>query len=71
VGGATDRAEQLHSIFLQAFSGTGATSGQVRTVAMEAGMSNGSVYRALNDLVKSGRLVNTGTQARPFYKLAS
>jgi hypothetical protein len=40
-------------------------------VAMEAGMSNGSVYRALNDLVKSGRLVNTGTQARPFYKLAS
>jgi hypothetical protein len=71
LGGATGRAEQLYSIFLQAFSGTGATSAQVRTVAMEAGMSNGSVYRALNDLVKVGRLLNTGTDARPFYKLAS
>jgi AAA domain len=70
-GGATDRAEQLYSIFLQAFSGTGATSAQVRTVAMEAGMSNGSVYRALNDLVEDRRLVNTGTSGRPFYKQAS
>jgi hypothetical protein len=70
-GGATARAEELYSIFLQAFSASGATSAQVRTVAMEAGMSNGSVYRAIGDLLQSGRLVNTGTDKRPFYKLAS
>lgn len=70
-GGTTARAEQLYSIFVQIFSGTGATKTELRTAALEAGMSTGSFYRALSDLVKSNRLLNTGTEARPFYKQVS
>jgi AAA domain len=70
-GGTTARAEQLYSIFVQSFSGIGATKTELRTAAAEAEVSTGSFYRALSDLVESGRLVNTGTEARPFYKQAS
>ncbi len=31
-------------------------------------MSDGTFYRALDDLLKRGDLTNTGTDQRPFYK---
>lgn len=71
LGGTTARAEQLFSIFVQSFIGTGATKSELRVAAVDAGMAVGTFYRALSDLVKAGRLVNTGSDARPFYKQAS
>ena len=34
-------------------------------------VSGGTFHRALSDLLKSGDLVNEGTDKRPFYRLAS
>jgi hypothetical protein len=69
--GTNQFAEQLYSIFVQSFSGTGATKTELRLAAKDAGMSTGSFYRALSDLVESKRLLNTGTERLPFYKLTS
>jgi hypothetical protein len=34
-------------------------------------MPRAAFYRALNELVRTGRLINEGTTKRPFYKPAS
>lgn len=68
-GGTSARADQLFSIFFQLFAGTGATKTEMRVAAVDAGMTVGTFYRALSDLVKAGRLVNTGSDTRPHYKL--
>lgn len=67
LGGNSERADQLFTTFSQSFGGTGATRAELRSVAMDAGMSNASFYRALSDLLKAGRLTNQGTDKRPFY----
>lgn len=67
LGGNSERADQLFTTFSQSFGGTGATRAELRSVAMDAGMSNASFYRALSDLLKAGRLTNEGTDKRPFY----
>ncbi|OBK91480.1 hypothetical protein A5648_14050 [Mycolicibacter sinensis] len=59
------RNDALYSAFLQHFSTTGATNTELRKVT---DLSEGSYYRARDDLLKRGLLVNTGTEKRPFYK---
>lgn len=63
-----ERADKLLSTYLVHFGDTGASKAELRNVA---DMPNATFARALNDLVKSGDLVNTGTEKRPFYKAAS
>lgn len=61
------RSEALLSHFVSHFAGTGATAAQMRDTIE---LNRATFYRALNDLVKRGDLVNTGTDKRPFYKAA-
>jgi hypothetical protein len=58
-------AQELMSIFMSSFAVTGATRADLRNTA---GMPNASFARALNDLVKTGALINTASDQRPFYK---
>jgi hypothetical protein len=60
------RSEALLSHFVSHFADTGATTTALRETSE---MTRATFYRALNDLVKRGELVNTGTDKRPFYKL--
>lgn len=64
----TDRAAVLLSHFRSHFGSTGTYAGQLFDVA---DMTKATFYRALSDLVKRGEIVNTGTDKRPFYKLAT
>lgn len=59
------RAETLLSTFRQHFSTTGAFKTELRKVS---DLSEGTFYRAVDDLVGCGDLVNEGTTTRPFYK---
>ena len=65
--GQTNAAARLLSTFLSMFSQTGATKAELRNVA---DMPPATFFRALSELVKSGELINEGTDARPFYRLA-
>ena len=58
-------AGRLMSAYLSTFDATGATKVELRNVAE---MPNGSFHRALSALVKAGRLVNEGSDTRPFYR---
>jgi AAA domain len=60
------RADRLLSTFVH-FSQTGASKSELRLVA---DMPPATFHRALQDLLKSGDLVNDGTEKRPFYKAA-
>jgi hypothetical protein len=62
-------AHKLMSIFMSTFATTGASKPNLREAAQEAGMGSSSFFRALNDLLTTGALVNVGTDQRPFYKL--
>jgi hypothetical protein len=68
-GGETcDRTATLRLIMSHHFSLTGATSTQLRQVAVDDGpMTRTTYYRALNDLLESGWLTNTGSGKRPYY----
>lgn len=61
------RSDALLSHFVLHFADTGATTTQLRETC---DLPRATFYRALNDLVKRGALINTGTDPRPFYKLA-
>ncbi|RIR68654.1 hypothetical protein D2E62_06475 [Mycobacteroides abscessus] len=63
-----ERADKLLAIFHQHFAHTGAKKTELRDVA---DMPHATFHRALSDLVKSGDIVNTGTDKVPFYKVAS
>lgn len=66
--GTSTPTAKLRSIWFQHFGTTGATAAQLREVAVDNGsMAKTSFYRALSELVKSGYLINTGTDKRPFY----
>lgn len=67
VGGAdmAGRARDLMSVFLSAFSTTGATKSDLRAAA---DMAPATFARSLNSLVSLGQLANVGTDQRPFYK---
>jgi hypothetical protein len=64
----SSRADRLMSTFVQNFVSTGATKAELRLVA---GMPPVTFHRAINDLLESGRIINTGTDKRPHYKAAS
>ncbi len=62
------RSDALLSHFASHFADTGATATALRDTS---DLQRATFYRALNDLVKKrGDLINTGTDQRPFYKLA-
>lgn len=63
----TVRGDKLFSTFGSTFKATGASKSELRSAS---DMSPGTFYRALSDLLESGRIVNTGTDKRPFYRLA-
>lgn len=63
-----ERADRLLSTFVQHFAHTGASKSELRLVA---DMAPATFHRALGDLLKSGDLINEGTEKRPFYKEAS
>ncbi|HVV76331.1 MAG TPA: AAA family ATPase [Mycobacteriales bacterium] len=63
------RTADLMSIYVQHFADTGCSKKDLRDVAQENGISSsGTFTRALNTLVASGALLNTGTDKQPFYK---
>lgn len=69
-GETSDRTATLRLIMSQHFGLTGATSAQLRQLAVEDGtMTRATFFRALDDLLKSGWLINTGTVKRPFYTI--
>ncbi|GJO30009.1 hypothetical protein NJB1507_37760 [Mycobacterium marinum] len=61
-----ERADKLLSTFVQHFVQTGASKSELRLVA---DMPPATFHRALCDLLKSGDLINEGSDKRPFYKL--
>ena len=61
----SDRGARLLSTFVHHFVHTGATKAELRLVAE---MPPATFHRALSDLIKSGDLVNEGSDRRPFYK---
>ncbi|MGV0795955.1 AAA family ATPase [Mycolicibacterium elephantis] len=61
-------AGHLLSAFVHHFAESGATKSELRNVAE---LPSSSFHRALNELLTSGSLTNTGTDKRPFYLLAS
>lgn len=63
----TARSESLLSHFVSHFADIGATRTELRD---STDMPRATFYRALNDLVKNGQLLNEGTRKRPFYKVA-
>jgi hypothetical protein len=65
--GQTDSANSLLSAFCRHFTATGASKAEIRLVA---DMPPATFYRAISELVESGRLINVGTDKRPFYRLA-
>lgn len=65
----TGRRSDVMSIFMSTFGAIGATKADLRKACEEAGITSSGTYsRAVNDLVKAGALINTGTDFRPYYK---
>lgn len=66
-GSAPTSQDQLLAAFTSAFESTGASKAELRNVVE---MPPATFYRALSALVRDGKLVNSGTDKRPFYKAA-
>jgi hypothetical protein len=65
-----DRSDRVLALFVAHFSETGATRPQLVTVAEDAlGLSQATAYRAVNDLLADGRLVNSGSERRTWLAL--
>lgn len=62
-----ERADRLLSIFVHHFADNGASKSELRNVA---DLPPATFHRALSDLLKSGDVINIGTEKRPFYKVA-
>lgn len=64
------RTTDLMAIMSTHFGQTGCTKKELRDVAAENGItSSGTFTRAISSLISSGELVNTGSDARPFYRV--
>lgn len=57
--------DRMLSAFVSAFAETGASKAELRAVVE---LAPATFHRALSGLVKDGKLINTGTDKRPFYK---
>ena len=66
--GTGDAADTLLSHFKSHFEATGASGPTLRD---SIDMPKSTYYRAVNDLVQRGELVNEGTVVRPFYRLVT
>lgn len=64
-GDLGENRDQLLQEFLTAFSETGASRATLRTVTK---LPDSTYYRALNDLLSAGMLLNVGTDKQPYYK---
>lgn len=62
------RAEGLMSVFTEHFADIGCTKAELRTVA---DLAPATFARSLTSLVTQGLLLNSGTDARPYYKGAT
>lgn len=62
-----DSVKKLLSAFVSHFTATGASKAELRLVAE---MPPATFYRALSELLECGRLLNAGTDKRPYYRLA-
>lgn len=60
-----DSARLVLSAFMSAFETTGAYKAELRTVA---NLPPATFHRGLNHLLKQHQLINTGSDARPFFK---
>ncbi len=67
-GHVTGKGQELLALFADIFADTGATKAELRVVA---GQAPATFARSLSALVRTGALVNAGTDARPFYKIGS
>jgi hypothetical protein len=65
--GLANKADELLSVFVSAFSETGASKTELRAAA---DLAPATFHRSLNSLISLGILRNDGTDARPFYRLA-
>lgn len=61
--------ESVRRIFVSHFLNTGASRSDLRDTAVANGVSRATAYRCVSELVGTGFLVNTGSDARPFYRL--
>ena len=70
-GDMSESQERLMAIFAKHFSSTGATKMELRAMACGAptSMPMTTFYRALNQLVQDGTLVNFGTDKQPYFKV--
>lgn len=66
-GQISERAVQMLEVFADIFADTGATKVELRNAVEQAPVT---FSRSLSSLLRTGALVNTGTDQRPFYKLA-
>lgn len=67
-----ERAATLRLIMSQHFSLTGASAAELRRLVVDDGpLTRATFYRALSDLLKEGWLTNTGSDKRPFYRIAT
>ncbi len=62
----TASEERLLTVMRDSFGTTGASGTELRETAA---LVRSTYYRALNALLTTGALLNTGTQKRPFYVL--
>ena len=63
------RTAEVMSIFMSTFGDVGASKAELRKVCGEAGITSSGVFsRAVKALVSTGALVQSGTDARPYYK---
>lgn len=65
-GHVTSKGTELLTLFADIFADTGATKADLRTACAQA---PATFQRSLSSLVRTGALVNRGTDQRPFYKL--
>lgn len=61
----------LRRLFSEMFSTTGVSNTELRSVAIDAGMSQATFYRARSELLKEGWLVNTGSGSRAYFEMAT
>jgi predicted ATP-dependent serine protease len=57
--------DRMLSAFVSAFGSTGATKTELRHIV---DMPPATFHRAISALVREGKLINSGTEKRPFYK---
>jgi hypothetical protein len=66
-----ERANLLLMLFVTHFALTGASSADLKAVALDVGgMSRATYFRARDALLQSGDLISVGTYHRPFYRVS-